>query len=59
MAQKLYCPMCNKLLIENYDLVTDRKVYFDMAKLKQVDEDLVSHIKCDNCKRRIRYYIDR
>lgn len=51
--------MCNKLLIDNFDLVTDKKVYFDMAKLKSVDESLIGKIKCDNCKRRIRYYIEK
>ena len=58
MAQKLYCPMCKKLLIPNDDLVTDEKVVFDMEKLKQTDKE-IRHIKCDNCKRRIRYYIDK
>lgn len=51
--------MCRALLIENFDLVTDKKVYFDMSKIKSVDENLVSHIKCPNCKRRIRYYIEK
>ena len=57
--QKLYCPMCNKLLIANFDLVTSEKVCFDIAKLKLVDENLIGKIKCDNCKRRIRYYIEK
>ena len=51
--------MCNKLLIANFDLVTSEKVCFDIAKLKLVDENLIGKIKCDNCKRRIRYYIEK
>ena len=58
MAQKLYCPMCNKLLIANDDLVISDKVVFDLDKLK-ITEKPISHIKCGNCKRRIRYYIDK
>lgn len=58
MAQKLYCPMCNKLLIQNDDLVISDKVVFDLDKLKKTDKE-IRHIKCDNCKRRIRYFIDK
>ena len=58
MAQKLYCPMCNKILIENDDLVVDDKVIFDLDKLKTTEKP-VKHIKCYNCKRRIRYFIDK
>lgn len=58
MAQKLYCPMCNKLLIQNEDLVTSDKVVFDLDELKKTDKE-IRHIKCNNCKRRIRYFIDK
>ena len=58
MAQKLYCPMCNKPLIENDDLVISDKVVFDLDKLKN-SEKPIKHIKCNNCKRRIRYFIDK
>lgn len=58
MAQKLYCPMCKKLLIANDDLVISDKVVFDLDKLKTTEKP-INHIKCDNCKRRIRYYIDK
>ena len=58
MAQKLYCPMCKKLLIANDDLVISDKVVFDLDKLKNTEKP-IRHIKCDNCKRRIRYYIDK
>lgn len=59
MAQKLYCPMCNNLLIPNFDLVTDKKVCFDIGKMKTIDKSLISTIKCDTCKRRIRYFIEK
>ena len=49
--------MCNKLLIANDDLVTNEKVIFDLEKLKTTTNK-INHIKCDNCKRRIRYYIE-
>lgn len=58
MAQKLYCPMCKKLLIANDDLVTSDKVVFDLDKLKETTKQ-INHIKCENCKRRIRYFIDK
>lgn len=58
MAQKLYCPMCKKLLIANDDLVINEPVVFDLDRLKETDKE-VKHIKCDNCKRRIRYFIDK
>lgn len=58
MAQKLYCPMCKKLLIANDDLVISDKIVFDLDKLKTTEKP-IKHIKCDNCKRRIRYYIDK
>lgn len=57
MAQKLYCPMCHALLIANDDLVIDSDVVFDLDKIKNTEKE-VRHIKCENCKRRIRYYIN-
>lgn len=58
MPQKLYCPMCKHLLISNYDLVVDDNVVFDMGKIKTTDKK-VEVIKCYNCKRKIKYYIDK
>ncbi len=58
MAQKLRCPMCGKFLIPNYDLVTDEKVVLDLKTIKDTQRE-VKTIKCANCKRRIRYFIDK
>lgn len=58
MAQKIYCPMCKKLLIPNDDLVIDDEVVFDMDRIKETDKP-IKHIKCENCKRRIRYFVDK
>ena len=49
--------MCSKDLIYNWDLVTDKKVVFDIIELKKADNNLVKTIKCHNCKRRIKYLI--
>ena len=58
MAQKLYCPMCHKILIKNDDLVVDEPVVMELDKIKATDKK-VSEIICHNCKRRIRYFIDK
>ena len=58
MAQKLYCPKCGKLLIPNDDLIIDDKVVFDLDKIKATIKEIKT-IKCNNCKRRIRYFIDK
>ena len=58
MAQKLRCPMCGKLLIPNDDLVIDDEIVFDLEKIKHTDKE-VRHIKCENCKRRIRYFVNK
>ena len=57
MGQKLYCPMCKKKLIENDDLITDKKVVFDLLTIKSSDKE-IKQIKCQNCKRKIRYIIE-
>lgn len=49
--------MCHALLIANDDLVTDSEVIFDLDKLKNAEKE-IRHIKCENCKRRIRYYVN-
>lgn len=59
MGQKLHCPMCHNLLIPNDDLVTDKAVCFDMAKLKETDVEDIKKIKCPTCKRRIRYFVGK
>ena len=58
MAQKIYCPMCKKLLIPNDDLVIDDEIVFDMDRIKETDKQ-IKHIKCENCKRRIRYFVNK
>lgn len=58
MAQKLYCPMCHKILIKNDDLVVDEPVVMDLERIKATDKK-VGEITCHNCKRRIRYFIDK
>lgn len=58
MAQKIQCPICKAILIANEDLVIDDKIEFDYEKIKETDKE-VKIIKCHNCKRRIKYYIDR
>ena len=58
MAQKLYCPMCKKLLIKNSDLVTDEEVVLDLNLVKTTEKK-VKCIKCENCKRKIKYFINK
>ena len=58
MAQKLICPMCHKILIKNEDLVIDDPVVMDLEKIKNTDKE-VKIITCHNCKRRLRYFIDK
>lgn len=57
MAQKLYCPICQKLLIKNYDLVINEPVVMDLAQIKQTDKE-IKEIVCHSCKRRLRYFVD-
>ena len=57
MAQKLHCPICQKLLIKNYDLVIDEPIVMDLARIKETDKE-VREIVCHSCKRRLRYFID-
>lgn len=55
--QKLYCPICHKILIKNSDLVIDDIVVFDFDKIKQTNKS-VNTITCHNCKRKIKYYVE-
>lgn len=55
--QKLFCPVCGKLLIKNVDLVTDKPVSFEIDEVKNVPKDKVGVIMCYNCKRRIKYTV--
>lgn len=55
--QKLFCPVCHKQLIENDDLVINDKVVFDIDKIKATDKP-IKRITCNNCKRRLKYFID-
>lgn len=57
MAQKIYCPICNKQLIKNDDLVINDKIVFDLDKIKGTTKP-IKRIVCDNCKRRLKYFID-
>ena len=57
MAQKLRCPVCKELLINNPDLVVENEVVFDYEKIKKTDKP-VSIIKCHNCKRRLKYFVE-
>lgn len=57
MGQKLVCPMCHKVLIENDDLVIDKPVVMDLERIKATDKE-IKVIKCHNCKRRLRYFVD-
>lgn len=56
MAQKLRCPICGKILIKNFDLVTDKPVIFALEQVKMSGKP-IRQITCHNCKRRIRYII--
>ena len=58
MSQKLICPMCHKVLIKNEDLVIDDPVIMDLEKIKATDKE-VKTITCHNCKRRLRYFVDK
>lgn len=57
MAQKLFCPVCHKLLIKNDDLVIDKPIVFDFRRIEQTDKP-VKKIRCFNCKRDLKYFID-
>ena len=57
MAQKLYCPVCGKILIKNYDLVVDSPVIMDLERIKATDKE-VHEITCHSCKRRLRYFVE-
>lgn len=57
MSQRLECPICHKVLIENEDLVIDEPVIMDLDRIKATDKD-IKVIKCHNCKRRLRYFVD-
>lgn len=57
MSQKLYCPICGKILIKNYDLVIDDPIVMDLARIKATTKE-VKEITCHSCKRRFRYFID-
>lgn len=50
--------MCGYIMIPNEDLVISDKVVFDLDKIKNTDKEIKT-IKCQNCKRRIRYFIDK
>ena len=56
--QKLYCPMCHKLLIKNADLVIDDIVQFDIEKILKTKNE-VKTITCYYCKRKIKYFIEK
>ena len=58
MPQKLLCPKCNKVLIKNEDLVIDEPVIMDLERIKATDKEIHTII-CHNCKRRIRYFVDK
>ena len=58
MAQRLNCPMCGSKLIANEDLVISDKVIFDLDKIKNTNKEIKT-IKCPNCKRRIRYFVEK
>lgn len=57
MSQKLFCPICHNLLIKNYDLVIAEKVEFNLRKIKNSGRP-IRKIRCHNCKRTLKYYID-
>jgi len=57
VAQKLYCPVCHKQLIKNDDLVIDKKVVFNFDKVQNTDKP-IKKIRCFNCKRYVKYYIE-
>lgn len=57
MAQKIFCPVCHKQLIKNDDLVIDKKVVFDFERIQNTDKP-VRKIRCFNCKRDLKYFID-
>lgn len=58
MPQKLLCPKCNKVLIKNEDLVIDEPVIMDLERIKTTDKEIHT-ITCHNCKRRLRYFVDK
>ncbi len=57
MAQKLFCPVCHKQLIKNDDLVIDKEIVFDFEKIKTTKKP-IKKIRCFNCKRTLKYYVD-
>ena len=66
MSQKLYCPMCHAPLVKGdvenlIDEMFECKgtLVFDLRKLKEVDPERIKRIKCYNCKRQFRYYVEK
>lgn len=57
MAQKIFCPVCHKQLISNDDLVIDKKVVFNFEEIDKTTKP-VKKIRCFNCKRWIKYFVD-
>ena len=58
MPQRLVCPMCHKVLIKNEDLVISEPVVMDLERIKATDKK-VNTIVCHNCKRKLRYFVDK
>jgi transcription elongation factor Elf1 len=58
MPQRLECPVCHKVLIKNTDLVIDEPVVMDLERIKATDKEIKT-ITCENCKRRLRYFVDK
>lgn len=58
MAQKIICPICHSLIIKNTDLVIDDPIVMDIERVKNTDQP-VNTITCHNCKRRLKYFIDK
>jgi len=57
VAQKLCCPICHSQLIKNDDLVIDKKIVFNL-KLVQQTKKPVKKIRCFNCKRDLKYFVE-
>jgi len=58
VAQRLECPVCGKLLIKNCDLVIDDPIVMDLERIKSTEKEIKT-IVCHNCKRKLRYFIDK
>jgi len=69
MSRKLYCPICHGSLvkgdvnglIDELFVPKDGEMVFDLAKVKEMEQTnpaKIKKIRCYNCKRQLRYFVE-